>query len=93
MYFEASTGVAGYIGYGTPEDKRVYPCRELTLIGIGIDLDRAIRYLDHDKATRYATGDVEAALRMARDSGARDVVRLHVPSETRDLSQVPPTWA
>jgi len=55
MYFEASTGVAGYIGYGTPEDKRVYPCRELTLIGIGIDLDRAIRYLDHDKATRYAT--------------------------------------
>ena len=55
MYFAASTGVAGYLGYGTPEDKRVYPCRELTLIGVGIDLDRALRYLDHDKATRYAS--------------------------------------
>ena len=56
-------------------------------------LTSRVASIHNDVADALSRGDIETALRMARESGARDIVRLHVPPETRDLSQVPPTWA
>ena len=56
-------------------------------------LTSRVASIHNDVADDLSRGDVDKAIRMALDSGVRDVVRLRVPPETRDLSHVPPTWA
>ena len=53
VYFDAMIGVAEYMGHGVPMRKRVYPLRIMDFLGIGLDLNAAIRYLCKDKERRY----------------------------------------
>ena len=49
VYFNAMVGVAESMGHGVPMRKRVYAVRIMDFLGIGLDLDAAIRYLCKDK--------------------------------------------
>ena len=53
MYFAAATGIANYIGYGTPADKIVASLRELVFLGVDVNLDTRIRKLDEEKRKNY----------------------------------------
>ena len=77
LFFEAIVGVIEYVGHTAPEDKRAYPVladgslrRSMVLLGIGLDLDRSIRFLDSEKATRYHTHLVEVESSSPLENGA-----------------------
>ena len=53
LFFDAVIGVCTYLGYDTPSRKRMYPCRDMPLLGIGLHLDRMVRYLEKAKAEAY----------------------------------------
>ena len=64
LFFEAAIGVVEEVGHLAPMKKRAYPGRVMTLLGIGLDLNQAIRYLDADKAESYGGLVVELLLKL-----------------------------
>jgi len=54
LYFDAAIGIAEWLGHTAPEKKRAYPDRLMVLLGVGLDLDLSLRYLEEAKVTAYA---------------------------------------
>ena len=80
LYFEAAIGCVEYVGFKAPLKKRVYPCRNMVLIGFGLELDKGLRFLEDDKATAY----LEHARQVADESPALANGALRVAFKTID---------